>query len=158
MLVTLEIVGRRMGESDIYDFLSASVLFLLGALTLTRHRQSPLGWMSGLEGLFRRLRAFFQTRALDIGVDLRGTPPLPAECRRVLPGSLTASSRDPGYFPPFRLAAVWPALGRRAGFLFGLSRYPDGLVGGAVDLHSGRLRYSNGDHPRQLRQPLLGRR
>ena len=77
VLVTLEIVGRRAGESDIYDFLSAAVVALLAALTLTRHRQSPLNWLSGLEGLARRLRAFFQTRALDIGVDLRGTPPLP---------------------------------------------------------------------------------
>lgn len=76
-LVTLEVVGRRGGESDIYDFLAASILTLLTALTLTRHRQVPLGWLSGLEGLARRLRAFFQARALDIGVDLRGTPPLP---------------------------------------------------------------------------------
>ncbi len=76
-LVTLEIVGRRTGESDIYDFLSAAVLALLAALTFTRHRQSPLSWLSLLEGLARRVRGFFQTRALDIGVDLRGTPPLP---------------------------------------------------------------------------------
>jgi hypothetical protein len=85
VLVAIEVVGRRGSESDVHDAVSLTVLALMAVLIVSRHRQAPLGWVAGAVGLVVRAWTYLRLRALDIGVDLRGTPPLPrAVPRRIV--------------------------------------------------------------------------
>jgi hypothetical protein len=88
VLAAVEVVGHRGSESDVHDAVSLTVLALVGLLIVSRHRQAPLAWVRGLAGLLLRGWAYLQLRALDIGVDLRGTPPLPRAVPRRIVGSL----------------------------------------------------------------------
>jgi hypothetical protein len=84
VLVTLEIAGRRVSTSDFYDLLTVMVLMLLAWLVAVRHRQRPLGWVNLAVARWERVRTFFHSRGIDVGVDFRGAPPLP----RSLPPSV----------------------------------------------------------------------
>lgn len=86
VLVTVEVVGHRGCVSDVHDAVSVAVLGLVGLLIVSRHRQAPLAWVEALGGLAQRLWQALKMGALDIGVDLRGTPPLP----RAIPRRITA--------------------------------------------------------------------
>jgi hypothetical protein len=77
LLVALEIVGRLQATSDVHDLLAASVLVLLGLLVALRHHQEPLGWLSSLIGLGRPASKHVGKFTFQIGIDLRGSPPLP---------------------------------------------------------------------------------
>jgi hypothetical protein len=77
-VVTLEFVGRRQAVTDFHDLCILLLLGGIGWLIAKKHQISPLGWLKSLGGLSQRGRDFLhQHYAIEIGIDLRGTPPLP---------------------------------------------------------------------------------
>jgi hypothetical protein len=92
----LEMFGRR-ATSDVHDTVGAVVLLLILVGIAFRHRANPIGWVKRLGAM-----TWFVARAgdrfkVDLGPDLRGTPPIP----RRLPGAIYAT----GLF-----FAAWAAL------------------------------------------------
>src|SRR5436190_14489204 len=76
ILVVLEVIGRQVA-TDAQDFWAALLLMIVCFVVGVRHRLQPLGWVSSLLSLGRRLRASLSRYAFEIGIDLRGSPPLP---------------------------------------------------------------------------------
>src|SRR4051812_20399742 len=80
----LEVLGRS-ASSDLHDGLAALVLGSAVALPASRHRRTPLPWLSWLLAWVSRLGGRFVDRIrYDHGLDLRGTPRLP---RRLPPAT-----------------------------------------------------------------------
>jgi hypothetical protein len=75
-LLALEILGRFI-VSDAYDTLTATGLLMLFALVVMHHREQPLGWVHWTERHFRVLVDWFDRFRIEIGLDLRGKPPIP---------------------------------------------------------------------------------
>ena len=75
-LIGLEIFGRSIA-SDVYDTISATGLMMLMALVVLHHREQPLGWVNWLERTSRRVFDWFDRFRIEVGIDLRGTPPIP---------------------------------------------------------------------------------
>jgi hypothetical protein len=76
VLAALEAVGRSMA-TDVHDLAAASMLGLLALVVGVRHRQAKLGWVSSLGGLAQSALDWLRGLKFEIGIDLRGTPPLP---------------------------------------------------------------------------------
>jgi hypothetical protein len=83
VLVMLEIAGRQQPGTDFHDLMSIMVLALLGVLVAFRHKQQPLAWVRVLHSWGQRVLAYAWPR-IDLGIDFRGTPPLP----RALPPTI----------------------------------------------------------------------
>ncbi len=77
VLAALEIVGRQHAATDGHDLIAASVLAFVALAAIYRHRQEPLGWVSSVIALGRRVGASVRRLGFEIGIDLRGSPPLP---------------------------------------------------------------------------------
>src|SRR5262245_12738847 len=78
VVLTLELVGRRQATTDVHDLIAIGMLVGLGWLVWQKHQLTPLPWVNALAGLGQRVRDYVTRRhAIDIGIDLRGTPPLP---------------------------------------------------------------------------------
>lgn len=76
LVAGLEFLGRS-ATSDLHDGLAALVLASAIALVATRHRRSPLPWVSWLGGKARFLLSRIERVKYDQGIDLRGTPRFP---------------------------------------------------------------------------------
>lgn len=76
LVVTLEIAGRQV-TTDLHDALSALLLGFAGMLAFTRQRDRAPGWVGSVVALVERARAWIRRFGFEIGIDLRGTPPLP---------------------------------------------------------------------------------
>ncbi len=109
VLATLEIAGRRESLSDAHDLLTVLVLCLVACLVRIRHQQQPLAWVSRLQSWWRRGRDWVQERRVELGIDFRGTPPLPQT------------------LPPTTLRALGVLLLISAVLLFLLPELPQGL-------------------------------
>jgi hypothetical protein len=77
VLVGLELFGS-FAASDLYDLLAGMVLALAVALLIDRHRRSPILWLSWLGSRFRTLGLRVKKLGFQLGIDLRGSPTLPA--------------------------------------------------------------------------------
>src|SRR5262245_28272219 len=82
-LLALEVVGRQT-PSDLHDTLGIAVLLILGLFVAARHRVAPLGWVDRLGRLGTRVLRWFERFKVDLGLDLRGSPPIP---QRMPPGT-----------------------------------------------------------------------
>lgn len=80
LFVGLEMFGRRT-LSDVHDTVGAVVLLLILAGIAVRHRVNPISWVRRLGGALWWVAKFADRLKVDVGPDLRGTPPL----RRRLP-------------------------------------------------------------------------
>jgi hypothetical protein len=76
----LEIFGRR-NTSDVHDAGGAIILLLLISGIAVRHRANPIPWVKTLGRFFWSIGHYADLYKLEIGPDLRGTPPI----RRQLP-------------------------------------------------------------------------
>lgn len=77
ILVALELAGRLLAVSDGHDMLAVFALALVVAAVGVRHQREPVEWVSALLTPLRRAAAVLRRFAFEIGIDLRGTPPLP---------------------------------------------------------------------------------
>ncbi|MCS6851267.1 MAG: hypothetical protein NZ700_08885 [Gemmataceae bacterium] len=82
-LVALELLGRQ-GGTDVHDALVAGALAVVMLLTVARHRSERLFWVDRLIALGQALRHRLRGLAFELGVDLRGTPPVPPGYPRVV--------------------------------------------------------------------------
>src|SRR3954471_7810892 len=76
--VALEGIGRLTARAG-YDLHDLIPLFILTALTvsvLSWHRRSPLGWVTALAAAGRRAGAWLRRGTFEIGLGLRGDPPV----------------------------------------------------------------------------------
>ncbi len=103
-VVAMEWLGRN-SHGDGADLLATFGLLLLGGVLSALELQTPGIWMLGLKGFVERRKQALRDRfSVKVGVDLRGTPPLPTRAvphHRVLVPVL----------------AVWTALGLAGAFL-----------------------------------------
>ncbi|HKB02584.1 MAG TPA: hypothetical protein VKD90_10215 [Gemmataceae bacterium] len=76
LFLGLEMFGRR-AASDVHDTVGAVVLLLILAGIAVRHRANPIPWVRRLGRLVWGLARAGDRFKVDIGPDLRGTPPLP---------------------------------------------------------------------------------
>jgi hypothetical protein len=76
--VALEVIGRQTahGGYDLHDLLAFFTCVLLGILVVVRHRRSPLGWVTAIGAAGRRVGAWLRRWTFEIGLDLRGQPPV----------------------------------------------------------------------------------
>src|SRR4051812_14993679 len=74
----LEVIGRMtaVGGYDLHDLCLLMTLVVLGAVVVVRHRRSPLGWVAALGSVARRGGAWLRRGTFEIGLDLRGQPPV----------------------------------------------------------------------------------
>jgi len=90
-LVGLEVFGRNKSDSDLTDGPAACGLLVLLIAVAWRHRQSPLVWVDSLWSMTKRvgstIEGFFK---LELGLDLRGTPPIPRRMPRAFFGIFAA--------------------------------------------------------------------
>src|SRR5438270_1287093 len=76
--VALEVIGRQTahGGFDFQDLGALLTLLVAGGFVVARHRRSPLGWVAGIISAGRRLGAWLRRGTFEIGLDLRGNPPV----------------------------------------------------------------------------------
>src|SRR5438270_13672180 len=74
----LEVLGRQTAHfgSDLHDLLALVTVILLAVFVIVRHRRSPLGWVTALAAAGRRAGAGLRRGTFEIGLDLRGPPPV----------------------------------------------------------------------------------
>src|SRR5438067_729268 len=106
-VVALELLGRQ-APSDVYDAVAGLALMSVGMFVLAWHRRYPLPWLGWANRLAARLAARLERLKYEIGIDFRGTPPLPRKAPRVVPTAVLG-------------LVVWSALAAAA-----WSVYPDG--------------------------------
>lgn len=83
LLGGLEVVGRH-ATSDLHDLL-AGVALLLGAMVIAAwHRSEPVPWVTKLTRFVARQADRFDQLKYDVGLDFRGTPPLPQRVPRLV--------------------------------------------------------------------------
>ncbi|MBL8797529.1 MAG: hypothetical protein JNM56_26755, partial [Planctomycetia bacterium] len=89
VLLLLEIIGRRQALTDVHDFIAVVLLSGVAWLAVKKHQIAPLGWVTALGNLCGRVGEYLQQHlSIDIGIDLRGVPPLP----RGLPRSIVIAT------------------------------------------------------------------
>jgi hypothetical protein len=76
LFVGLEMFGRQ-AVSDVHDTVGALVLLLIIAGIAVRHRANPIGWVKRLGGMVWSVARAGDRFKVDVGPDLRGTPPIP---------------------------------------------------------------------------------
>ena len=86
LFVGLEMFGRR-AASDVHDTVGAAILLLILVGIAFRHRANPIPWVKKLGALTWFLARAGDRFKVDVGPDLRGTPPIP--CR--LPAAVYAA-------------------------------------------------------------------
>src|SRR5262245_4691947 len=87
LFVGLEMFGRQ-ATSDVHDTVGAAVLLLILVGIAFRHRANPIPWVKRLGALTWFLARAGDRFKVDVGPDLRGTPPLP----RRLPAAVYAAN------------------------------------------------------------------
>jgi hypothetical protein len=83
LLVGLEIVGRN-ATSDWHDLLGGVALLLGVMFVVAWHRSDPVPWVSKLLRFGRRQANRFDQLKYDVGIDFRGTPPIPQHVPRAV--------------------------------------------------------------------------
>src|SRR5687767_12564416 len=76
ILACLEIVGRRT-TSDLHDLLSVFILAIWTGVAVAWHRQANLASVGFLQRLGKSFLSFLNRFAFEIGIDMRGKPPIP---------------------------------------------------------------------------------
>jgi hypothetical protein len=78
VVLTVELVGRQQAATDFHDLCALLVLGGVVWLVVRKHEVTPLGWVTALGQLAQKLRDYLHKHyALEVGYDLRGSPPLP---------------------------------------------------------------------------------
>src|SRR5437868_367819 len=75
-VVALELLGRQ-ATSDVYDAVAGLALMSVGMFVLAWHRRYPLPWLAWTNRLAARLAARAERLKYEIGIDFRGSPPIP---------------------------------------------------------------------------------
>lgn len=73
--LAVEVLGRQ-SPSDLHDLLALFSLSMLGMIVVARHRRSPLPWVVTLNLAGERLLESAKGQTFQMGLDLRGTPPV----------------------------------------------------------------------------------
>jgi hypothetical protein len=76
LFLGLEMFGRR-AASDVHDTVGAVVLLLILVGIAVRHRANPIPWVRQLGRMVWGVARAGDRLKVDLGPDLRGTPPLP---------------------------------------------------------------------------------
>jgi hypothetical protein len=76
LFLGLEMFGRQ-ATSDVHDTVGAVVLLLILAGIAIRHRVNPIPWVKRLGGMVWNVARIADRFKVDLGPDLRGTPPIP---------------------------------------------------------------------------------
>jgi len=76
VLTALELLGRS-SPSDLADLLALSVIGLLAVLMALIHQKHPLRTAALLQDVCGRLKCLWPLHNIELGVDLRKSPPLP---------------------------------------------------------------------------------
>lgn len=87
LLLGIEVAGRQT-RGDTEDGLALFALFLLFALVRRLHRRQPLPWFAAAVRGAVRARDALRDRFALVGIDLRGTPPLPGGFPPLLAGGV----------------------------------------------------------------------
>lgn len=74
-IVGIELLGRRSGN-DLHDLMAVFLLTMLGAVVLMRQKRSPLPWLASVGQRIGWLAERFHRNTFEIGLDLRGSPPV----------------------------------------------------------------------------------
>ncbi len=81
LLVGLEVVGRS-ATSDWHDLLAGVALLLGGMFVVAWHRSEPVPWVLRISDYLTRQANRFDQLKYDVGIDFRGTPPIPQRIPR----------------------------------------------------------------------------
>jgi hypothetical protein len=137
VLGVLEAYGRSTA-GDPEDALGVAALALLLALVRRRHARRSLPWVTTLEAGFRRVSAALRRESAGMGVDLRGTPPVPRGFPPFLGGAVglvAAGAVALSLWPSLDLPAVRSAVQAVSGLAWLL------LLGGSWVLFAGGAFY-----------------
>src|SRR4051812_5010703 len=74
----VEVVGRQTAYDgyDLHDLILMTAVFVATFVVVLRHRRAPLPWVSATSAAARRAGAWFRGGTFEIGLDLRGDPPV----------------------------------------------------------------------------------
>jgi hypothetical protein len=75
IVLAVEVLGRQ-SANDLNDLLALTTLAFLALLIAIRHRRVPLLWVNALAAGARRAGAWLRRGTFEIGLDLRGDPPV----------------------------------------------------------------------------------
>lgn len=76
LFLGLEMFGRQ-ATSDVHDTVGALVFLLILAGIAIRHRVNPISWVKAIGATTWHIARFADRFKVDMGPDLRGTPPFP---------------------------------------------------------------------------------
>jgi hypothetical protein len=121
-VVALELLGRQ-ATSDVYDAVAGLALMSVTMFVLAWHRRYPLPWLGWANRLAARLVARLERLKYEIGIDFRGTPPLPRKAPWVVPAFVTALVAWAGLAAAAWAAAPdgWRDLGLRTSYVIYLA-------------------------------------
>src|SRR5262245_29228598 len=74
----LEVIGRQtaVGGFDLHDLIAIFTIAVLSVFVLVRHRRSPLAWVTAVSAMARWGGQLLRRGTFEIGLDLRGQPPV----------------------------------------------------------------------------------
>src|SRR5690349_7712251 len=84
-LAALEVLGRQ-ATTDLHDAVAVAALSLLAVVVALRHRTEPLTWVGWLAARGHRLARGGRRLLFEVGIDLRGSPPVPRAAPPVVTG------------------------------------------------------------------------
>lgn len=74
-LAGIELLGRQ-STTDLHDLMGVVLLVMLGAVVLIRQNRAPLPWLASVGQRIGWLAERFHRSTFEIGLDLRGDPPV----------------------------------------------------------------------------------
>jgi hypothetical protein len=83
-VVALELLGRQ-ATSDVHDLVAGLALMSVGMFVLAWHRRYPVPWLGWTNRLAARVVARMERLKYEIGIDFRGSPPLPRKAPWMVP-------------------------------------------------------------------------
>ena len=87
-LFAVEVLGREHARSDLHDLLAVSCLTLIGLTVFARYRRTRLAWLEPMIQVGLKVLRWLRDATFQIGLDMRGTPPV----KRGLPPILRYST------------------------------------------------------------------
>jgi hypothetical protein len=112
LLGALEAAARAC-RTDAEDLVGLAALALVADLVRRRHRRDPLSWVAAAAGLARAAAAAVKRETVEVGIDLRGSPPLPRGFPPILGGlvgTLAVAAVAVALFPGLEPVAVRAAI------------------------------------------------
>jgi hypothetical protein len=74
----VEVVGRQTATDgyDLHDLILLTAVIIAVCVVVIRHRRAPLAWVTAIAAAGRRVGAWLRRSTFEIGLDLRGDPPV----------------------------------------------------------------------------------